>query len=212
MKFLKKPVPLWSHFAVFGVVALVLGALVAGVAAGVLTPAWLVSALGSHSVLKNEQVVTSMEKKEQTVLLQLGVKGVSEAEGIPPAILKDFPLLQKARYMIYGGKVKLGVDHVIVKATGDHEFTVEVPEFIWIGDDVDVEQIISSDGILSAFTAQKSEAEQFNNLISNEDKADYVEQNLSALRDQAEFVFTKYATSIDPNATLTFVFANGVSE
>ena len=48
-----------------GVVALVLGALVAGVAAGVLTPAWLVSALGSHSVLKNEQVVTSMEKKSQ---------------------------------------------------------------------------------------------------------------------------------------------------
>ena len=34
MKFLRKPVPLWSHFAVFGLLVVVLGALFAGVALG----------------------------------------------------------------------------------------------------------------------------------------------------------------------------------
>lgn len=212
MRFFSKPVPLWSHFAVFGVVVLVVGALAGGYLAGIFTPPWLVAALGSQSVIKNEQVVTSMEKKEQTVLLELGVKGVSEAEGIPPAVLKDFPLLKKARYMIYSGKVKLGVDSVLVKATGDHTFTVSVPEFIWISDDVNVDRVISSDGLLSAFTAQKSEIEQINNLVSSADRADYLEQNRQTLRDQAEFVFTKYAKSIDPEATLKFVYADGEAE
>lgn len=54
MKFFRKPVPLWSHFAVLGIVVLVLGALIAGVAAGILTPSWLVSAAGSRGVVKNE--------------------------------------------------------------------------------------------------------------------------------------------------------------
>lgn len=209
MKFLRKPVPLWSHFAVFGLLVVVLGALFAGVAAGILTPPWLVSALGSQSVLKNEQVVTSMEKKEQTVLLELGIEGVSEAKGIPPAILKEFPLLQKARYMIYTSKIKLGVDAVIVKSTGDHQFEVSVPAFIWIGEeDTKVNKVISQDGVLSAFTEQKSDLEQRDALFTADTKTKYLEQNQQTLRDQAEFVFTKLATSIDPDAKLTFVFAD----
>lgn len=208
MKFLKKPVPLWSHFAVFGVVALVLGALVAGVAAGVLTPAWLVSALGSHSIVKNEQVVTSIEKKEQTVLLALGVQGISEAKGIPPAILKDFPLLQKARYMQYSMKAKLGVDSVEVTSTGDHEFVVTVPEFIWIGEEgLHIDRVIGNDGVLSAFTEQLSESEQFNTIVDEELKDKYLADNQQALRDQTEFYFTKLATSIDPDAKVTFTFS-----
>ncbi|MGP6170376.1 hypothetical protein ACTU6V_04100 [Microbacterium sp. A204] len=95
MKFLSKPVPLWSHFAVFGLIVLVLGALIAGVAVGILTPAWLVSAVGSHSVVKNEQVDTSIKKKEQTVLLELGVQGISEAKGIPLLSSARFPSLRK---------------------------------------------------------------------------------------------------------------------
>lgn len=177
MKFLSKPVPLWSHFAVFGIVVLVLGALIAGVTAGILTPAWLVSSAGSHSVVKNEHVVTSIEKKEQTVLLALGVQGISEAKGIPPAVLRDIPLLEKARYMQYGMTAKLGVDAVDVKSTGDHEFLVTVPPFIWIGEEgMQVERVIGNDGVLSAFTTQKTESEQFNAIIDAELKTKHLEK------------------------------------
>lgn len=208
MKFLRKPVPLWSHFAVLGTVALVLGALIVGVAAGILTPAWLVSAAGSHGVVKNEQVVTSIEKKEQTVLLALGVQGISEAKGIPPAVLADFPLLQKARYMQYGMTAKLGVDSVEVRATADHEFLVTVPPFIWIGaDDLQIERVIGNDGVLSAFTTQPSEAEQFNAIIDEELEEKHLAANQVALRDQTEHYFTKLARSIDPDAVVTFEFA-----
>ncbi|MGJ0390271.1 hypothetical protein [Microbacterium sp. CGR1] len=208
MKFLKKPVPLWSHFAVLGIVVLVLGALIAGVAAGILTPSWLVSAAGSRGVVKNEQVVTSIEKEEQTVLLALGVQGISEAKGIPPAIVADFPLLQKARFMQYSMTAKLGLDAVEVRATADHEFLVTVPPFIWIGaDGLRIERVIGSDGVLSAFTTQPSEAEQFNAIIDEELKQKYLAANEPALRDQTEYYFTKLAQSIDPDAVVSFKFA-----
>jgi len=210
MKFLKKPVPLWSHFAVLGIVLLVVGALVGGFAAGILTPPWVATALSSQSVIKNEQVVTSMEKKEQSVLLELKVKSVSEARGVPPTVIQGLPFLEKARYMIYTSKVKLGVDAVTVVPTGDHEFVVQVPPFIWIGeDDTNIEQVISDDGILSAFTTQQSEVDQFNAIFTDELKDDYLEQNDQTLRDQTEFYFTKLATSIDPDAKLTFEFTGG---
>ncbi|MBW9093326.1 hypothetical protein JNB62_06495 [Microbacterium jejuense] len=207
MRFLRKPVPLWSHFATFGIVVLVLGALVAGVGAGLLTPTWLASALGPQTPIRNEQVVTSIEKEEQTVLLSLGVEGISEAEGIPPAILKDFPLLAKARYMVYSMKAQLGVDTVTIEATDDHKFIVTVPEFIWIGqDEFKVGDVFSNDGVLSAFTEQDSESEQVTAIINDEVKQKHLAANQELLRDQTEFYFTKLATSIDPDAELTFVF------
>ncbi|GAA1468884.1 hypothetical protein [Microbacterium thalassium] len=208
MKFLKKPVPLWSHFATFGIVVLVVGALVAGLAVGLLTPPWVASALGPQTVVRNEQVVTSIERKEQPVLLQLGVQGISTAEGIPPAFFKDLPWLQKARLMQYSMKVKLGVDSVEIKSTADHEFLVTVPQFIWIGvDDLKIDRVFSDDGVLSAFTPQDSESEQFNEIVDDELKQQYLDDNLQLLRDQAEFYFTQLAKSIDPDAELTFEFA-----
>jgi hypothetical protein len=207
VKFLAKPVPLWSHLATFGVVVLVIGALIAGVAAGLLTPPWLASALGPQTPIKNEQVVTSIEKEEQSVLLTLGTQGISEAKGIPPAILRDFPLLQKARLMQYSMRVKLGVDAVSIDAVEDHKFRVTVPKFVWIGqEDLKIERVFSDDGALSAFTEQDSEAEQFNAIIDDELKRTYLEANDQALRDQAEAYFTKLARSIDPAAELEFVF------
>lgn len=207
MSFFRKQVPLYSHFVVWGVVLLVVGALAAGVVAGILTPPWVVSAVGSHSTIKNEQVVTSIERKEQTVLLELGIEGISEAKGIPPEMLAAFPQLGKARYMVYSAKVKLGVDAVTVNSTGDHSFEVKVPPFGWIGvDDATIENVFSNDGLLSAFTEQDSEAEQFNAIFDDEVKQKYLVANQQPLRDQTEYYFTKLARSIDPDATLTFVF------
>lgn len=207
MKFLKKPVPLWSHFAAFGIVVLVGGALVAGIAAGLLAPSWLASALGPRTPVRNEQVVSSIQKEEQSVLLTLGVQGISEAKGIPPAMFKDFPLLHKARLMQYSMKAKLGVDAVTIDATGDHTFVVTVPEFIWIGqDDLNIDRVFSDDGVLSAFTEQKSEVDQLNGIVDDALKQKHLEGNDQALRDQAEFYFTKLARSIDPDAELTFEF------
>lgn len=208
MRFLRRPVPLWSHLATVGVVVLVLGGLAVGVAAGLLTPPWLASALGSQSVVRNEQVVTFITKEEQTVLLTLGVEGVSDAKGIPPAVLRDFPLVQKVRLVQYSMKAKLGVDAVTIDATGDHEFVVKVPPFIWIGEaDRKIERVISDDGVLSAFTEQKTESEQLNGIVDDDLKTKYLENNAEALRNQAEFHFTKLARSIDPDAELTFEFA-----
>lgn len=187
---------------------LVLGSVVVGVAAGLLTPPWLASALGSQSVVRNEQVVTFITNEEQTVLLTLGVEGISESEGLPPAVLKDVPLLQKARLMQYSLKAKLGVDAVTIDATGDHRFVVTVPPFIWIGEaDRKIERVINDDGVLSAFTEQKTESEQLNALVDDDLKTEYLESNAEALRNQAEFHFTKLAHSIDPDAELTFEFA-----
>lgn len=208
MRFLRRPVPLWSHLATFGVVVLVLGSVVVGVAAGLLTPPWLASALGSQSVVRNEQVVMFITKEEQTVLLTLGVEGISESEGLPPAVLKDVPLLQKARLMQYSLKAKLGVDAETIDATGDHQFVVTVPPFIWIGEaDRKIERVINDDGGLSAFTEQKTESEQLNGLVDDDLKTKYLKSNAEALRNQAEFHFTKLAHSIDPDAELTFEFA-----
>ncbi len=208
MRFLRRPVPLWSHLATFGVVVLVLGGLAVGVAAALLTPPWLASALGPQSVVRNEQVVTFITKEEQTVLLTLGVEGISEAEGIPPEILKDVPVLKKVRLMQYSLTAKLGVDAVTIDATGDHQFTVKVPPFTWIGEaDTNIDRVISDDGVLSAFTAQMSESEQFNAIVDDELKNQYLSANDEALRNQAEFHFTKLAHSIDPDAELTFEFA-----
>lgn len=209
MRFLRRPVPLWSHLATLGIVVLVLGGLAVGIAAGLLTPPWLASALGSRSIVRNEQVVTFITKEEQTVLLTLGVEGISEAEGVPPQVLKDVPFSKKVRLVQYSMKAKLGVDAVTIDATGDHQFVVTVPPFIWIGEtDRKIERVISDDGVLSAFTEQKTESEQLNGLVDDELKAKYLENNGEALQNQAEFHFTKLARSIDPDAELSFEFAD----
>ncbi|MGP6170375.1 hypothetical protein ACTU6V_04095 [Microbacterium sp. A204] len=103
--------------------------------------------------------------------------------------------------------VKLGVDAVKVESTADHEFLIIVPPFIWIGEDgLTIERVIGDDGILSAFTEQKTESEQFNAIINAELKKKHLEGNQEALRDQAEFYFSKMATSIDPDAVVIFKF------
>jgi hypothetical protein len=208
MKFLKKPVPLWSHFAVLGVVVLVVGALVAGLAAGLLTPPWLASALGPQSVIRNEQVVTSIERLEQTDLVELSVQGISTAEGLPPALVRDLPILQNARIMQYSMKVQLGVEGVDIQTTADHEFRIAVPAFKWTGmDDFQIDRVFNDDEVLSVFTALPSLTEQQNAIVDDELKQKHLEANQQLLRDQAEFYFTKLARSIDPEATLTFEFA-----
>lgn len=208
MRFLKKPVPLWSHFATFGIVVIVAGALLGGIALGLLTPPWVTGALGPQSVIRNEQVVTSIARLEQTDLLELGVEAISTAEGKPPAVLRQFPWMESARIMQYSMKIQLGVDGVDIEATGDHEFLVTVPAFIWTGyDDFKIDRVFNDDELLGGLSELASQEEQQNAIIDDDLKQKYLDANQDLLRDQAEFYFTKLAKSIDPDAELTFEFA-----
>ncbi|KJQ54389.1 hypothetical protein RS85_01991 [Microbacterium sp. SA39] len=67
--------------------------------------------------------------------------------------------------------------------------------------------MIGNDGVLSAFTGQSGEAEQFSAIIDGELEKKHLAADQLALRDLTEHCFTEPARSIDPDAVVNFDFA-----
>ena len=197
MNVVKKIGKALALIAVGGAVVLGLGFLVPGLP-------W-----SSASMRDSSLVVTAIERTEEVSLLSVGVQGITEARESKEIFGITVPGSEKAKFIQHEFNLKLGIDgsEVSIEETGDNEFTLTIPRFIVIGhDELDVNTVVENNGILSFVSADISENEETERVLSDAALAEYVVKYDDLLRDQTEFFYSSIIRSIDPTIDLEFVY------
>lgn len=188
------------------VVAMVLGA-GALVAAGSIFD---LSVFGTKSESRDEQVVRSIERHEQVVLLGLGIQGIKEQKESQTVFGVGVPGSARTTFLQYGFQAKLGIDgeQVSIKKTGPDAYRVSIPEFIFIGhDDPTFKVAVEDNGSISFITPEIDEAEMITEILNDETQQTHLDDNEEMLREQAENFYRGIITSVDPAIEVEFDFA-----
>lgn len=183
------------------------------VVAGFLVAQWIkpiaVPQVEATAESRDTQVITSMSRQEQIVLLRLGIQGISVKEGNSTFMGVNIPGSKRAAFVQYNFNAKLGIDGKDVKitSTGDKQFTVTIPRFIFIGHSDETFQLIAEkNGVLSGLTPEIDTAKMITNLLDEKAQAEYLSKNDDVLKDQAKTFYTSLATGIDPSVQLSVEF------
>lgn len=161
---------------------------------------------------RNTQIVDSIVRTEQVVLLSLGIQGVSEETGKSKIFGVNVPGSSRASFVQYAFSAKLGIEgeDVEITKTGETEYLVSIPEFVFIGhDDESFRLVAENNGVLSFVTPEIDSVEMINNILSDDAKDQYVDSHIEVLQDQARVFYSSIITSIDPTITLEFDFRQG---
>lgn len=166
----------------------------------------------AESTSENTQIVDAVTRQEQVVLLSLGIQGISEKNEKSKFLGLDIPGSARASFIQYAFTAKLGIDgkDVEVVKTGDTDYLVFIPEFIFIGhDDETFKLVAEKNGLLSAVTPKIDGVEVVTSILNDDAQNGYVEANIEILQDQAKVFYTSIITSIDPSITIRFEFRQG---
>jgi len=158
----------------------------------------------------NTQIINAIERKEQVVLLSLGIQGISERTAGSTFFGVDVPGTNRASFLQYNFNAKLGLEgkDVKIQRTGDNKYRLSLPAFMFIGhDNVSFKMAAENNGVLSWATPQIDPVETINQILNDSAKAQYVAANEEILTDQAKAFYTGIIRSVDPSAEVTFDFS-----
>ena len=175
------------------------------------TKAFNASPLSATSVERNRQIVRSITREEQVVLLALGIQGIQEKTGKTKFFGVDIPGSDRASFLMYTFDAKLGIEgkDVQVRVGDANTVFVTMPKFIFIGHDNHKFRIVAeNNGVLSWVTPENDPVEMINNILTDQAKAEYVKSNEEFLKEQAKAFYSGIITSIDPDVTVEFEFRN----
>lgn len=175
---------------------------------GVFLAGWGVAGITTNQA-RAQQIVQSVERMEQIVLLGLNIQGL-ETENTD-AQIADWvvPGTEKTVFMQYSFTAKLGIDgeDVDIVPVGDNQYRVTIPEFIFIGyDNLALKAAVQSNNVLSWIAPKIDEEKMRDTVLSKKSQETYVASNEDLLKDQAESFYTKIITSIDPSAGVRFEY------
>lgn len=171
---------------------------------------WLVT-LTSQS--KDSQVISSVTRVNEHVLVRLRAEGIKEKQQDGNFWLGvEVPGTSRTTFLRYSFNAKLGIvgDAVVVtpQRGSDHAYRVSVPDFVFIGyDDWASEVAAENNGVLSWTTPEIDELALSNSVLTETAQQQYVDDNVELLREQAESILTGLIQSVDPDAIITFAFA-----
>ena len=117
---------------------------------------------------------------------------------------------EKTTLIRYEADAKRGIDgsQVKIAPTGPGSIRVTIPKFIGIGFDGPVfEDHIESNNTLSWLAPPAVQTRMINNILSDENKQEYITHHEAALREQAKVFYRGIITSVDPEITTDFEFA-----
>lgn len=194
---------------VIAIAGLLAGALLALAAVNVVPNLALFS---NESEARNTQVIESIEREEQVVLVSLGIQGISVKNENTQFLGFDIPGSKRASFVQYAFKAKLGIEGADVRVvkSGETSYLVTIPEFIFIGHSEESFKLVAEDNGAISFVTPKIDAVEVINTILNDEAQDaYVDANLETLQDQATVFHTSVITSIDPDASVRFEFRRG---
>jgi hypothetical protein len=168
----------------------------AGALVGLVATGGLPGLFGVNSESRSSQVVNSITREQQVVLLSLAVVPGSE----------------RAVFMMYSFKAKIGLEGRDVKVSpkGDNAFLVVVPDFVFIGhSDEQFRLAAQENGLLSWATTPEIDREEMVNTILNDGaQRTYIDSNREILQSQTKVFYTNIIHGIDPNIELTFDFGS----
>ena len=207
MNFFKARVLLWPLLLVSFLVLLGMGATFAF---GGLNALALGSLFSSSSNERDSQVVQSVTRIQEVSLLSLHIEGVERLESNREILGVAIPASEKTTLIQYKFDAKIGIDgsQVKIEPTGPESFRVTIPEFIGIGfDDPVFEDALESNNALSWLAPEAVQTRMINNILSDENKQEYIRQNEAELKEQAEAFYSAIIASVDPEITVAFEFA-----
>lgn len=109
MPFFSKKVPLWP------MVVVIIGLVAVG-ALGAMPAVFSNFAFGAKSETRNTQIINSITRQEQVVLLSLGIQGIQEEEQSEMRFLGvEVPGSGRASFIQYAFTAKLGIDGADVR-------------------------------------------------------------------------------------------------
>lgn len=190
-------------------------AIVALVAVGAFSALWAMNAFfsfspfGAASESRDTQVINSITREEQVVLLSLGIQGISEKSEISTLFGTKFPGSERTKFIQYAFNAKLGIEgkDVRIEQTGENAYLVCIPEFIFIGHtNEDFRLVAENNGLLSLGTPEIDSIEMVNEILDQDAQKLYVDNNEEILRDQASAFYSGIITSVDPVVVVEFEF------
>lgn len=169
----------------------------------------------SSTESRDVSVVNAVTTEEQVVLLSLGIQGLMEESAQTELLGFALPGTDRTTFIQYSFNARLGLDgeQVTIEKVTDDEFLITIPEFIFIGHDNETFSLaVEDNGILSWMTPDVDELAMVNNILNNGSELEYIEANADLLRAQAASFYRGIVTSIDPDLSVTFDFADGGKE
>ena len=196
----------------FGRVVVPAVALIVGVALALGAMQFLpgLSAFRSTSESRNTQVINAIQREEQIVLLSLGIQGISERKEGRQFFGVDIPGANRAAFLQYNFKAKLGLEgaDVQIEPVGENMYRIALPAFKFIGhDDVNFRMAAEENGVLSWITPEIDTVETINQILNDEAQTQYVEDHREVLEDQAMAFYSGIIRSVDPDAEGVLDFA-----
>lgn len=187
----------------------VAGLVVAALLVGNVLPKLLPSGSGESL---NTQVVRSVKLEEQVVLVSLGIQGIVEKNAESTIFGVAVPGTGRTLYLQYSYAAKLGIEgeDVTIEQTGDKEFLVTIPEFIFIGhDDEQFKVAVENNGVLSFTTPEIDTATLITEILSDDARAEHVKANREILEHQATSFYTGIIKGIDHDIDVDVKFRSG---
>lgn len=157
--------------------------------------------------------ITSLEKVNETVFLNVGIQKVEtiEKDKKIPGTNISIPLSVKKAILILNYTAKFGIkEGVKVKKISDHEYELTIPKYEVIGVKVpdnpkERYKLYDTSGqLLSGATKNIDTGEHVAKSHSNKEQEVYLKQYKEQITESAEKYYTSIVTSIDPEAKLRF--------
>ena len=190
------------------VAAVLLGA--GAIVAGGITKGWpQFAAFEQKGETRNTQVINSLKREQQVVLLSLGIQGISERTENSVFMGIDVPGTQKVTFIEYSFNAKLGIEgkDVEIVPVGDNGFMIFIPEFIFIGHSGTKFRVAAEkNGALSWMTPEIDTAEMINTILDDDAQQQYIETNREILQEQALAFYTGIIKGVAPDADVRLEF------
>ncbi|APT87481.1 hypothetical protein [Corynebacterium flavescens] len=164
----------------------------------------------TQSESTNTQVIKSVEREEQVVLVSLGIQGLNRQSENRALWGMQVPGSARTQFIQYDYKAKLGIEgkDVRIEETGENAYKIAVPAFIFIGHaDEHFEKVIDDNGLLSWVTDEIDPAQRITEILQGGEQEKNIADNRELLQDQARQFYTDIITAIEPTAQLEFSFA-----
>lgn len=164
---------------------------------------------------KNEsssQVIESLKREDQIVLLSLGVQDIkSDTKNSATFANIEIPGSTRQLTIQYKFNAKLGIEgkDVGISETGSNEYTITIPEFSFIGyENLSYGVLKDENGLLSWFTPEIEESAMINLVLSENAQQQYVDAQQEILQEQAAEFYSEIVQSTDPEIELKFKYSN----
>lgn len=166
---------------------------------------------GSTSESSNTQIREAVTKEKEVVLLGLGIQGISEKNERSDFHGIDVPGSGRLALMEYSFQGKLGIDgkSVDIEQTGEKNYVVSIPQFIFIGhDDVNFRMVTEDHGALSWVTPEIDTIEMVNEILNDDTKNQYLASHDEELKEQAINFYEGIIEAVDPEIAVDFKFSS----